>query len=116
MQSLAKDLSGPLRDLDVSTLHLLILEEILGLSPEQQASGESIRYTQDEDSALQALEKEDYQAVFILTPPKAEEILAIVSSGEKMPQKSTYFYPKLLSGLIINKLDPEEQIDLPRTA
>jgi len=110
MQSLAKDLSGPLRDLDVSTLHLLILEEILGLSPEQQASGESIRYTQDEDSALQALEKEDYQAVFILTPPKAEEILAIVSSGEKMPQKSTYFYPKLLSGLVTNKIDLEEEI------
>jgi uncharacterized protein (DUF1015 family) len=113
LQSLAKDLSGPLRDLDVSTLHLLILGQILGLSAEQQASGENIRYTQDEESALQALEKEDYQAVFILTPPKVEEILAIVSSGEKMPQKSTYFYPKLLSGMIINKIDPEEQIEVP---
>jgi uncharacterized protein (DUF1015 family) len=110
MQSLAKDLSAPLRDLDVSTLHLLILGQILGLTPEQQASGENIRYTQDDGGALQALEKEDYQAVFILTPPKAEEILAIVSTGEKMPQKSTYFYPKLLSGMIINHLDPEEQI------
>jgi uncharacterized protein (DUF1015 family) len=110
MQSLTKDLSGPLRDLDVSTLHLLILGQILGLTPEQQASGENIRYTQDDEGALQALEKEDYQAVFIMTPPKAEEILAIVSTGEKMPQKSTYFYPKLLSGMIINHLDPEEQI------
>jgi uncharacterized protein (DUF1015 family) len=112
MQSLAKDLSGPLRDLDVSILHLLILGQILGLTPEQQVSGESIRYTQDEDSALQSLEKEDYQAVFILTPTKAEEILAIVSTGEKMPQKSTYFYPKLLSGLIINKIDPKEEVDI----
>jgi len=111
MQSLAKDLSGPLRDLDVSILHLLILGQILGLTPEQQVSGESIRYTQDEDSALQSLEKEDYQAAFILTPAKAQEILAIVSTGEKMPQKSTYFYPKLLSGLIINKINPEENID-----
>ena len=51
------------------------------------------------------LEKEDYQAVFLLTPPKAEEILAIVSTGEKMPQKSTYFYPKLLSGLLFQPLD-----------
>jgi uncharacterized protein (DUF1015 family) len=112
MQSLAKDLSAPLRDLDVSTLHLLILGQILGLSPEQQASGENICYTQDEESALQALEKEDYQAVFILTPPKGEEILAIVSTGEKMPQKSTYFYPKLFSGMVINKLDPEEEIEV----
>jgi uncharacterized protein (DUF1015 family) len=39
--------------------------------------------------------------------------LAIVSTGKKMPQKSTYFYPKLLSGLIINKVDPEEQIEIP---
>ena len=63
---------------------------------------------------LQALEKEDYQAAFILNPPKAEDILTIASGGEKMPQKSTYFYPKLVSGLVINKIDPEEQIqDLP---
>jgi uncharacterized protein (DUF1015 family) len=116
MQSLAQDLSGPLRELDVSTLHLLILGQILGLTPEQQASGDNIRYTQDDEGALQALEKEDYQAVFLLTPPKAEEILAIVSTGEKMPQKSTYFYPKLLSGLVINKIDPKEEIDVSLTA
>jgi uncharacterized protein (DUF1015 family) len=113
MQSLAKDLSGPLRELDVSILHVLILGQILGLTPEQQASGDNIRYTQDDEGALQVLEKEDYQGVFLLTPPKAEEILAIVSTGEKMPQKSTYFYPKLLSGLIINKIDPNEQIESP---
>jgi uncharacterized protein (DUF1015 family) len=110
MQRLAKDLSAPLRELDVSTLHLLLFEHILGLSPEQQSSGDNIRYSQDEETVLQALEKEDYQAAFILNPPKAEEILTIATSGEKMPQKSTYFYPKVLSGLIINKVDPEEEI------
>jgi uncharacterized protein (DUF1015 family) len=110
MQRLAKDLSAPLRELDVSTLHLLILEHILGLTPEQQVSGDRIRYSQDEDAVLQALEKEDYQAAFILNASKSEEILAIASGGEKMPQKSTYFYPKLPSGLIVNKIDPEEQI------
>jgi len=110
MQRLAKDLSGPLRELDVTTLHLLILEHILGLSPEQQVNGETIRYSQDEETVLHALEKEDYQATFILKPPKPEEILTIVESGETMPQKSTYFYPKLISGLIVNKIDPEEEI------
>ena len=111
MQRLAKELSAPLRELDVSTLHLLILETILGLAPEQQTSGDNIRYSQDEDLVLQAVEKEDYQAAFILNPPKAEEILTIAAQGEKMPQKSTYFYPKLISGLVINKVDPEEQIE-----
>jgi uncharacterized protein (DUF1015 family) len=110
MQRLAKDLSAPLRELDVTTLHLLILEHIMGLAPEQQVSGETIRYSQDEETVLQALEKEDYQAAFVLNPPKAEEILKIVEAGETMPQKSTYFYPKLISGLIVNKIDPNEEI------
>ena len=110
MQRLAKDLSAPLRELDVTTLHLLILEHILGMPPEQQVSGGNIRYSQDDEAVLQALEKEDFQAAFILTATKKEEIQAIVANGEKMPQKSTYFYPKLSSGLIVNKIDPDEQI------
>ena len=110
MQRLAKDLSVPLRELDVTTLHLLLLERILGLAPEQQVSGETIRYSQDEEAVLQSLEKEEFQAAFILNPPKAQEILTIASGGEKMPQKSTYFYPKLISGLIVNKIDPQEEI------
>ena len=112
MQRLAKDLSAPLRELDVSTLHLLILEHILAMSPEQQVSGETIRYSQDEDAVLQSLEKEDFQAAFILAATKKEEIQTIVAAGEKMPQKSTYFYPKLSSGLIVNKIDPEEQVEV----
>ena len=111
MQRLAKDLSGPLRELDVTTLHLLILEHILGLSPEQQTHAENIRYSQDEEAVLQTLEKEDFQAAFILNPPKAVDILTITDSGEKMPQKSTYFYPKLISGLVVNKIDAEEDIE-----
>jgi len=108
MQRLAKDMSAPLRELDVSTLHLLVLEHILGMPPEQQVSGATIRYSQDEELVLQALENEDYQAGFILNATKAEEIQSIVAANEKMPQKSTYFYPKLSSGLIVNKIDPQE--------
>jgi uncharacterized protein (DUF1015 family) len=110
MQRLAKDLSAPLRELDVSTLHLLILEHILGMAPEQQTNGDTIRYSQDEELVLQALEKEDFQAAFILNATKAEEIQSIVAGGEKMPQKSTYFYPKLPSGWIVNPMDPDEEI------
>src|SRR5581483_6162467 len=62
MQRLAKDLSAALRELDVSTLHLLILEHILGMPPEQQEGGANIHYTQDEEAALLRLEKEDFQA------------------------------------------------------
>ena len=113
MQRLADKLSAPLRELEVTTLHRLILEHILGMSAEQQVDGETIRYSQDEEAVLQALEKEDYQAGFILNPPKAEEILTIASNGETMPQKSTYFYPKLFSGLIVNPIDAAEEIQAP---
>lgn len=110
LQRLAKDLSDPLRDLDVTTLHLLILEHILGLTPEEQVKEEVISYSQDEEKVLKAVEKEDYQAAFILNPPKPDEVLAVALAGEKMPQKTTYFYPKLISGLVINKIDLEAEI------
>jgi len=115
MQRMANDLSAALRELDVTTLHLLILEHILGLTREQQVNGETIRYSQDEEAVLQSLEKEDFQAAFILNAPKAEDILTVAGGGEKMPQKSTYFYPKLFSGLIVNKIDPGEEIQDPAT-
>ena len=113
MQRLAKDLSAPLRELEVSTLHHLIVEHILGLSPEQQTNGETIHYSQDEEAVLQALEKEDYQAAFLLNATKSADISKIVDSGETMPQKSTYFYPKLISGLVVNTIDPLEEIQEP---
>ena len=107
MQRLAKEMSPSLRELAVSTLHLLILEHILGMPRELQERGDTIRYSQDEESVLQTLEKEDFQAAFILNATKKEEIQSIVAGGDKMPQKSTYFYPKLPSGLVVNKIEPE---------
>lgn len=111
MQRLARDLSAPLRELDVTTLHLLILEHILGLSAEEQLKEGELSYSQDEESVLQAVEKEEHQAAFILNPPDPEVILTIALGGERMPQKSTYFFPKLITGLVINKIDPNEEIE-----
>jgi uncharacterized protein (DUF1015 family) len=110
MERLAKDLSEPLRELDVTTLHLLLLEHILGIGPEEQVKEGRISYSQDEEKVLRAVDKEDGQAAFILNPPQPEEILDVALRGEKMPQKSTYFFPKLISGLVINKIDPHAKI------
>ena len=111
MQRLAADVKGPVRELDVTVLHLLILQHTLGIKPEEQANEEVIGYSQDAEKALRAVDKEDYQAAFILNPPEPEEVMEIAMSGEKMPQKTTYFYPKLPSGLVINRIDPEEEIE-----
>lgn len=110
MQRLVKEMSPALRELDVSTLHHLILGHILGLSPEEQLQGDVVRYSEDEEEVLRAVDKEDYQAAFLLNPPRPEEIMAVAMGGERMPQKSTYFYPKLLTGLVINKIDPNEEV------
>lgn len=110
MERLAKELSAPLRELDVSILHLLLLEHILGIGAEEQVKGMTIKYSQDEAKVLKAVDREDYQAAFILNPPKPDAVLEIALRGEKMPQKSTYFYPKLITGLVINKIDPQEEI------
>lgn len=110
MQRLAKELSAPLRELDVTILHLLLMEHILGLSAEDQVKERVMSYTQDEDKVLQAVEKEGYMAAFILNPPDPETVLTIALGGERLPQKSTYFYPKLITGLVINKIDPNEEI------
>ncbi|HEY3302145.1 MAG TPA: DUF1015 domain-containing protein [Candidatus Binatia bacterium] len=110
MQRLAGDLSAPLQELDVSVLHRLILDHILGIKPEDQVKEGAITYSQDEEKVLQMLDKEDYMAAFILNPTQPEEILAVTAAGEKMPQKTTYFYPKLIDGLVMNRLDPVEEI------
>ena len=106
-----KEMSTSLRELDVSVLHHLLIEDILGVSPEVQLEDGNITYNQDAEDSLNAVEKGAVQAAFVLNPPQPEQVLAVAMGGEKMPQKSTYFYPKLLSGLVINKIDPNEEIE-----
>lgn len=110
MQRVARSMSPALRELDVTILHLLVFEHVLGLSPEDQVRRDTLSYLHDEEKALQAVENGACQAAFILNPPRAEEALTVALQGEKMPQKSTYFYPKLPTGFVMNKIDPAEDI------
>jgi uncharacterized protein (DUF1015 family) len=113
MQRLAPDLSASLQELDVSVLHRLVLQHILGLSPEAQVQEGVIRYLENEEEALKAVDQERNHAAFILNAPQPEHVFSLALKGERMPQKTTFFYPKLLSGLVINKVDPGEQIADP---
>ncbi len=92
-------------DLDVSVLHVLILQELLGIDADKMSKQENLWYTRDEGEAICALNKGDGQVVFFLNPTRIEQVTAVASAGDKMPQKSTYFYPKLLTGLVINDLN-----------
>ena len=94
-----------LRSLDVSILHTLILEEKLGIDKENMAKQINLTYTRDQKQAVDAVDGGCAQCAFLLNPTKVEEIKNVALDGEKMPQKSTYFYPKLITGLVMNSLE-----------
>ncbi len=93
--------------LDVAVLHVLILDRLLGLEQEALSQQENLTYTRDEAEALQAAASGEAQLSFILNPTRIEQVTAVAAAGDKMPQKSTYFYPKVLTGLVINDLTSE---------
>lgn len=99
ISEIASQIEGPgtqlLKELDVSVLHGFIFEKLLGLS-----GLDFFGYTRIEKEALDAVEN-GAPASFLMNPPTVEDMRLIALQGEKMPQKSTYYYPKLLSGLVL---------------
>ncbi|RLB12384.1 MAG: DUF1015 domain-containing protein, partial [Deltaproteobacteria bacterium] len=93
--------------LEVNILHKLILEKHLGINERDLERQDKVLYLRDPQEALRLVldENSKYQAVFFLNPPKVEEVVAVADNGECMPPKSTDFYPKMLTGLVINKLN-----------
>ncbi len=96
------------RGLDVNVLHKLVLEKVLGIGEKQLVSQSNIEYIKDIgdaiDKSIDNVDKHKSQAVFFMNPTRIEQVKAVTATGEKMPQKSTFFYPKIYTGLVINKL------------
>lgn len=90
--------------LDVSVLHTLVLERNFGIDSENMAKQINLTYVKEFKAAISDVDNGNAQCTFILNPTKVEEIKNVATAGEKMPQKSTYFYPKLITGLVINEL------------
>nr|BBH95372.1 phosphatase [Thermogemmatispora argillosa] len=90
--------------LDVAIAHRLLLEELLGLSAEDVSAGRYLRYTHETEEALAALPRGEAQAVLLLNPTPVRQVCEVARADERMPQKSTYLYPKLASGLVIHPL------------
>jgi uncharacterized protein (DUF1015 family) len=95
--------SEALRKLDVTIVDRIVLNRLLGY--QGPTSEERIGYTPDMREALRQVEDGAYDLAFLLKPTTLQEVKSICLAGERMPQKSTYFYPKLLSGLVINLHD-----------
>ena len=90
------------RGLDVTVLHTLVLERLLGIDKENMARQINLTYVKQLDEAVSSVNNGESQCAFILNPTRVTEIRDVAAAGEKMPQKSTYFYPKLITGLVMN--------------
>lgn len=96
--------SAAYRQLDVTLLQSLVLEPLLGITLQHLERAEGIRYTRNEQEAVEWVLQGEGAIAFLLNPPSVQEVREVALAGEKMPPKSTYFYPKLLSGLVMRSL------------
>lgn len=111
MQKQAPQMSEASRRLDVNVLHTLILDRHLQISDEKLARQSNIQYIKDLGNTIEKtvamIDGKKAQAVFFVNPTRMSQVKAVAAAGEKMPQKSTFFYPKVFSGLTIHILQAE---------
>jgi uncharacterized protein (DUF1015 family) len=94
----------PYRRLDTAVLEALILKGALGMSEDDIDHLAGLGYARSFDEALGVVERGSYDAAFFMSPPPIAQVRAIAASGENMPPKSTYFFPKVPTGLLFNPL------------
>jgi uncharacterized protein (DUF1015 family) len=105
LQALMPDLSEKQRSLDVVILHRLLLEKCLGITEDAVKKESYISYLRERDAALNAVREGKAQIAFLLNPTRLDQLRDIAFEGNVMPQKSTDFYPKVLSGLTMYSLE-----------
>ena len=103
MDQLIPEKSAAYKNLDVSILHSGILERFLGIDKENMANQKNLIYTRSLQEAIEGVQSGGFQCAFILNATQIREIKEVTLGKEKMPQKSTYFWPKLVTGIVINQ-------------
>jgi len=96
--------------LDVSVLHGLILEPLLGIGAEAMAKQQNLTYSHDLRETLAKVESSSVQAAFLMNATKVHQVLDACEAGFVLPQKSTYFQPKLATGLVMQKIQPARPV------
>jgi uncharacterized protein (DUF1015 family) len=106
---------GPpaLRELDVTVLHGILLGPMLGIDKEAMAKQSFLAYTHDTPEALAKVASGEVQAAFLMNATKVDQVLTACEAGFVLPQKSTYFQPKLATGVVMARIEPEETPVLP---
>jgi uncharacterized protein (DUF1015 family) len=110
---LARQMHPALAQLDVAVLNYLIFEKVLGLDAQAQDDQETCKYTHKIGEAVAAVTRGEARLAFLLNPTRIEQVQEVASAGLIMPRKSTYFFPKVMTGLIMSPINPQEEIVLP---
>jgi uncharacterized protein (DUF1015 family) len=98
-------MSDAVRALDLAVLHVALLADRLGVSADDVAAGTRLAYTRDEADARERVARGEADAAILVRPTRLDQMAEVASAGDVMPQKSTYFYPKLLTGMVFNPLE-----------
>jgi uncharacterized protein (DUF1015 family) len=98
-------IGAEVRDLDLAALHVAVLGDRLGIGAEDVAAGTHLAYTRDEADARERVARGEATAAILVRPTRLDQLAAVAAAGDVMPQKSTYFYPKLLTGMVFNPLE-----------
>jgi len=101
------DLPPANRSLDVALLHKLLIEGIMGLTGDMAATGVNVLFSRDGHDAANRVARGEAAMVLYVNTTRVEQVMAIATAGQKMPQKGTYFYPKALAGIVLHDLRPE---------
>jgi uncharacterized protein (DUF1015 family) len=112
-REMGDDLHPSLKALDVLVLSRLIFQKGLGFSKEDLDDEEIFQYQSNMSKAVSEVASGKYRMVFLLNPTRMAHVTEVAGNGLVMPRKSTYFYPKVLTGLVLNKIDPYEIIQVP---
>lgn len=108
MDYAAPDKSQAWKSLDVSVLHKLVLEKLLGIDEQKLTKDGNVEYVKGDpdavDDSIRLVDDGQKQVFFLVNPVKMQQLQMITDAGERMPHKSTYFYPKMYTGLVIQKI------------
>jgi len=110
VSAIGDDVHPSLKKVDVLVLSRLIFQRILGIRREDLDDETIIHFESNTCHALSSVLSGESQMVFLVNPTKIEQILEVTGNALLMPRKSTYFYPKIISGLLFNKIDPRETL------
>jgi uncharacterized protein (DUF1015 family) len=110
----AEDLHPAIENLDVIRLEHFVFRKLLGMDGQSLQKQNHLVYVHTVTEGIELLTREGFQVAFFLNPTRPSQVKEVARAGQTMPQKSTYFYPKLLSGLALNLIDPAETYQTAR--